>query len=191
MASTEPCELLGAQLLQGGVVSEPDLERVLESGYRSGCQLGESLVRANLLSNECLSEALTAQRLRRLTALCSASTGELFFVDSARSGEAALASSHEPLHLLVDALRAAYPEAELLALLSGLDRTALSPSTGCAALRAALCLSGEETYAFDLSLRGVKIGLVLREARARGALRAAAFAVFVGLSAGAFVARPD
>jgi hypothetical protein len=58
-------------------------------------------------------------------------------------------------------------------------------------LRASLCLSSDEAYAFDLCLRGVKIGLVLREARGRGpgAHRAAAFAVFVGLSAGAFVAR--
>jgi hypothetical protein len=78
-----------------------------------------------------------------------------------------------------------------LALLAGLESTAVSPSSDCAALRGCLCLSSDEAYAFDLCLRGVKISLVLREARARGhgALRAAAFAVFVGLSAGAFVAR--
>jgi hypothetical protein len=42
-------------------------------------------------------------------------------------------------------------------------------------------------------LRGIKLGLVLREAQARGpgALRSAAFAIFVGLSAGAFVARSE
>ena len=193
MASTEPSELLGTQLVLGGLVSEQDMERVLESGYRSGCSLGESLVRANLISEERLSQSLTEQRVRRLTALCRASTGELFFVDGARSGELAPAKSQKPLGLLIEALRAAYPEAELLALLSGLERTGLSPSAGCAALRAALCLSSDEVYAFDLCLRGVKLGLVLREARARGpgALRAAAFAIFAGLSAGAFVARAD
>jgi eukaryotic-like serine/threonine-protein kinase len=193
MSSTEPSELLGAQLVRSGVVSEADLERVLESGYRSGCALGESLVRAGLLSNERLSQSLTEQRVRRLTALCRARTGELFFVDGARSGEPALAASQKPLGLLIEALRAAYPEAELLGLSSGLDGAALSPSPGCAALRAALCLSSDEAYTFDLCLRGVQIGLVLREARARGqgVLRAAAFAIFVGLSAGAFVARGD
>jgi len=69
----------------------------------------------------------------------------------------------------------------------------LSPSAACPVLRGALCLSSDEAYAFDLCLRGVKIGLVLREARARGqgALRAALFAIFVGLSAGAFVARGE
>ncbi len=94
---------------------------------------------------------------------------------------------------MIEALRAAYPEEELLALLGGLDHTALRPSASCAGLRGALCLSSDEAYAFDLSLRGVKLGLVLREARARGqgALRAAAFAIFVGLSAGAFVTRGD
>jgi len=193
MASTEPRELLGAQLTHAGAVSEADLERVLESGYRSGCSLGESLVRAGLISNERLSRSLTEQRVRRLTAVCRAGAGELFFVDGARSGEPAGVASQKPLGLLIEALRAAYPEDELLALLGGLDRTALSPSAACIALRGALCLSSDEAYAFDLCLRGVKIGLVLREARARGqgALRAALFAIFVGLSAGAFVARGE
>jgi serine/threonine-protein kinase len=193
MSSTEPGELLGAQLLHAGAVSSADLERVLESGYRSGCALGESLVRAGLISNDSLNRSLTEQRVRRLTAVCRAGAGELFFVDQARSGEPSAAPSQKPLGLLVEALRAAYPEAELQALLGGLERTALSPSAACPALRGALCLSSDEAYAFDLCLRGVKIGLVLREARARGqgALRAALFAVFVGLSAGAFVARGD
>ena len=192
-ASTEPTELLGALLVRSGDVSGADMERVLESGYRSGCSLGESLVRANLISAERLNQALIEQRVRRLTALCRARTGELFFVDGARSGEAALGLAQKPLGPLVEALRAAYAEAELLALVGGLDKTAVSASNACAPLRAALCLSSDEAYAFDLCLRGVKIGLVLREARARGpgALRAAAFAVFVGLSAGAFVARAD
>jgi eukaryotic-like serine/threonine-protein kinase len=191
-ASTEASELLGAQLVRAGAVGEADMERVLESGYRSGCSIGESLTRAQLISSERLGQALTEQRVRRLTALCRARAGELFFVEGARSGESAAAPAR-PLATLIEALRGAYPEAELLALLGGLERTALSPSPACASLRAELCLSSDEAYAFDLSLRGVKIGLILREARARGqgALRAAAFAVFVGLSAGAFVARGD
>lgn len=191
MSSTEPSELLGSQLVRGGLVSEADMERVLESGYRSGCSLGESLVRANLISNERLSQSLIEQRVRRLTAVCRAKAGELYFVEEARSGEPTSPPSAKPLSLLVEALRAAYPEEELSGLLGGLDRTSLSPSTACAALRTALCLSSDEAYAFDLCLRGVKLGLVLREARARGqgALRSALFAIFVGLSAGAFVAR--
>lgn len=191
MSSTEPGELLGVQLMHAGAISQVDLERVLESGYRSGCSLGESLVLAGLISNERLNQSLTEQRVRRLTAVCRARAGDLFFVDGARSGEPPAAASQKPLGLLVEALRAAYPEAELLTLLGGLERTALSPSAACQALRGALCLSTDEAYAFDLCLRGVQIGLVLREARARGqgALRAASFAIFVGLSAGAFVAR--
>ncbi len=193
MASTDPSELLGAQLLHTGTVAEADLERVLESGYRSGCQLGESLVRAGLISNEQLGCAIDEQRVRRLTALLGADGGDLFFVEGASSGEQSLAISQPPLGPIVTALRSAYPESELLALLGGLDRTALSPSPSCVAVRSALSLSAEEAYAFDLCVRGVKIGLVLREARARGqgALRAAAFAIFVGLSAGAFAARSE
>lgn len=189
-ASTDASELMGAQLVKSGEVLGADLDRVLESGYRSGCQLGESLVRAQLITQERLGRCLVEQRIRRLTALCRARGGDLFFVEGARSGDQVVGSTQKPLGWLVEALRAAYPEQELLALLGGLDRTGLSPAPGCAGLRAALCLSGDEAYAFDLCLRGVKIGLVLREARARGpgALRAAAFALFVGLSAGAFVA---
>jgi serine/threonine-protein kinase len=192
-ASTEASELLGALLVRSGVVSEADLERVLESGYRSGCALGESLVLAGLITNERLAQAIGEQRIRRLTALCRARGGELFFVEGARSGEQLRGLPQRPLGALVEALRAAYPEGELLALLAGLERTALRPSSSCAGLRPALCLSSDEAYAFDLCLRGVALGLVLREARARGpgALRAAAFAMFVGLSAGAFVARAD
>jgi serine/threonine-protein kinase len=190
-ASTEPSELLGAQLVQAGAVSEADMERVLESGYRSGCSLGESLVLANLISNEALLAALARQRVARLTALCRASSGELFFVEGARSGEALLSVASEPFSEPLAALREAYPSVELAGLLSGLERTAVSPSAHCAELRTALGLSSDEAYAFDLSLRGVKLGLVLREARARGqaALRAASFAIFVGLSVGAFVTR--
>jgi eukaryotic-like serine/threonine-protein kinase len=193
MSSTEPSELLGAQLIRGGLVSEQDMERVLESGYRSGCSLGESLVRANLISNERLQQSLAEQRVHRLTAVCRARSGELFFVDEARSGEPSPTPAHNPLALLIEALRAAYPEEELLALLNGLERTSVSPSAACAPLRSALCLASDEAYAFDLCLRGVKLGLVLREARARGpgSLRAAAFAIFLGLSAGAFAARAD
>jgi eukaryotic-like serine/threonine-protein kinase len=192
-ASTDPSELLGAQLVRTNVVSPADMERVLESGYRSGCPLGESLVRAGLLSNEHLARAIAEQRIGRLTALCRARGGELFFVEAAQSGEQVLGLSQRPLGALIDALRAAYPEGELLSLLVGLERTALSPSTSCAELRGSLCLSSDEAYAFDLCLRGIKIGLVLREAKARGegALRAAAFAIFAGLSVGAFVARTD
>ena len=192
-ASTEPSELLGKQLVRSGALGEADLERVLESGYRSGCPLGESLVRAGLLTSERLWQSMAEQRIRRLTALCRVRTGELFFVDGARSGEQVLGLSQRPLGALVEALRAAYPEGELLALLSGLEKTALSPSLGCAELRTALCLSSDEAYAFDLCLRGIKLGLVLREARGRGvgAARSAAFAIFIGLSAGAFVARSD
>jgi hypothetical protein len=189
-ASTEPSELLGAQLVRSGELDEADLERVLESGYRSGCQLGESLVRANLLGSDRLAQAVTEQRIRRLGGICRAQSGELFFIEGARSGEQVLGMSRKPLGTLVEALRGAYSEAELGGLLRGLDRTALRPSATCAELRSALCLSADEAYAFDLCLRGVKLGLVLREAQARGAgqLRAAAFAVFIGLSAGAFVA---
>ncbi len=192
-ASTESAELLGTLLVQSGVVSEADLERVLESGYRSGCALGESLVLASLLSNEQLAQAIAEQRIRRLTALCRAQGGELFFVQGARSGEQVRGLSQRPLGALIEALRAAYPESEVTPMLAGLERTALRASSSCAELRPALCLSSDEAYAFDLCLRGVALGLVLREARARGpgALRAAAFAIFVGLSAGAFVARAD
>ena len=189
-ASTDPSELLGRQLVRSGLVSEADLERVLESGYRSGCQLGESLVRANLISNQRLTQCIVEQRIRRIAALCRARAGEVFFIEGACSEDQVLGLSQRPLGALVEALRGAYPEEELLQMLGGLERTALSPASGCVALRAALCLSGDEAYAFDLCLRGVKLGLVLREARARGqgALRAAAFAIFLGLSAGAFVA---
>ncbi|HYP90038.1 MAG TPA: DUF4388 domain-containing protein, partial [Polyangiaceae bacterium] len=192
-ASTEPSELLGAQLVRAGLVAEADLERVLESGYRSGCPLGESLVRANLLTNEQLLEQLKLQRVARLTALGRAISGELFFVDAARSGETVLRAATEPLVELLEALRAAHSVAELAGFLSGLENVKLSPSDTCAELRDALRLSHDEAYAFDLALRGVKIGLVLREARARGqhALRAAVFAIFVGLSAGAFATRAD
>jgi serine/threonine protein kinase len=192
-ASTDASELLGAQLVRSGELGEVDLERVLESGYRSGCAVGESLVRAGLLTDERLQTALTEQRVRRLVGVCRAKSGELFFIDGARSGDAPLVAGSKPLGVLVEALRSAYPEAELLPLLGGLERSALGPAAGCASLRAALCLSADEAYAFDLCLRGVAIGLVLREARGRGqgALRAAAFAIFVGLSAGAFAARAD
>jgi hypothetical protein len=189
-ASTEPAELLGRQLVRSGLVTESDLERVLESGYRSGCQLGESLVRANLISNQRLTQCIVEQRVRRLAALCRARGGELFFIEGSSSDDQVLGLSQRPLGALVEALRVAYPEEELLQLIGGLERTALSPASACMELRSALCLSDDEGYAFDLCLRGVKLGLVLREARARGqgALRAAAFAIFTGLSAGAFVA---
>jgi hypothetical protein len=192
-ASTEPSELLGAQLVRGDYVNGADLERVLESGYRSGCPLGESLVRAQLISQAQLEQSLREQRIRRLGGVCRARGGELFFVEAARAGDTALGVATKPLAPVVEALRASFPEEELLGMLGGLERTALAPSAACAELRGALCLSSDEAYAFDWCLRGVKLGLVLREARARGpgALRAAAFALFVGLSAGAFVARAD
>lgn len=191
-ASTEPSELLGAQLLRRGLVTAQDLDRVLESGYRSGCPLGESLVRAGLLTENALARCLAEQRVQRLAALCGATSGDLFFVEGAVSGETCLAVDAGTSTLL-DALRRTYETAELLPLLGGLSKTALCPSAGCADLRHLLSFSSEEAYAFDLCLRGVKLGLVLREANVRGerALHAAAFAIFVGLSAGAFVARPD
>jgi eukaryotic-like serine/threonine-protein kinase len=192
-ASTDASELLGAQLTRRGVLDPVDLDRVLESGYRSGCQLGESLVRAGLMSDAELTAALSEQRVERLAALFRAQAGELFFVEGAASGEENLGADPAPAGPLLEALRRAYPAAELLTLLGGLERTALRPSATCAELRRALTFTGEEAYAFDLCLRGVKLGLVLREARVRGeaALFAAAFAIFVGLCAGAFVTRAD
>jgi serine/threonine protein kinase len=192
-ASTEPSELLGAQLVRAGLVNEADMERVLDSGYRSGCPIGESLVRANLITQEQLLENLRAQRVRRLLALARASAGELFFVEGARSGDATLGAAESPLAPWLEALRTAYSSAELAGFLSGLERTALSPSAACAELKRSLCSSVDEAYAFDLAVRGVKVGLILREAQGRGqpAVHAAALAIFLGLSAGAFVARAD
>ncbi len=191
-ASTDPGELLGAQLLRRGLVNARDLERVLESGYRSGCQVGESLVRSGLLTEDALALCLSEQRVERLAALCGAASGDLFFVEGAASGETCLAADPKT-NALLEALRRTYPTTELLTLLGGLERTALCPSVGCADLRRRLAFSPDEAYAFDLCLRGVKLGLVLREAKVRGepALHAAAFAIFVGLSAGAFATRPD
>jgi hypothetical protein len=128
-----------------------------------------------------------------LTALFRAQAGELFFVEGVRSGEPRLGAVSEPFTEPLEALRIVMLVAELTSFLGGLERTALGPAPGCAELRAALSLSADEAYAFDLALRSVKVGLILREARARGphALRAAAFAIFVGLAAGAFVDQSD
>jgi hypothetical protein len=192
-ASTDPTELLGHHLVSQGELIDSDMERVLESGYRSGCPLGESLVGAHLISQERLERALVEQRLRRLSGIFKVRTGELYFIDGARSGERCVGVPEKPLGQVLEALRGAYAERELMTLLAGLDRTALCPSADCAQIRGTLCFSPDEAYAFDLCLRGVKLGLVLREAQTRsgGALRAAAFAIFVGLSAGAFAARSE
>src|SRR5690606_8917106 len=68
-ASTSSEELLGANLVAGGLLSPEQLDRALEDGYRAGQPVGQALIAAGLLKPSALLRSLALQRTQRLAAL--------------------------------------------------------------------------------------------------------------------------
>jgi hypothetical protein len=185
-ASTNSDELLGANLVAGGLLTSPILDRCLELGYRAGQPIGQALIDAGYLQPNALLRALKLQRTQRLASLLRLRDGELFFVDAAQASAEALAVPISAHQCIAEAVRMAYSEAELREVVSGLP-PALSRGPEYPKLRTALRLENEETHAMEWAARSVPIGVILRDARARGADAeiAALRATFLGVASGA------
>ena len=186
-ASTNPDELLGANLIAGGLLTSSQLDRALEDGHRSGQPIGQALIAANLLRPDALLRSLALQRTQRLASLLRFDQGELYFVDKVVASAEALALPLSPFQCIAAAVRVAYSALELRELLVGLEDKALARSVEYSRLRTALDLPREEAHAMEWAARAVSLSVILRDARARSAEAetAALRAVFLGLACGA------
>jgi eukaryotic-like serine/threonine-protein kinase len=190
IASTDRSELLGARLVQAGLVSKPVVEECLAVAYRQGQQrLGETLVARGLLRPTALLRALIEQLEARFVELGAWTSGNLYYYRGEQSGEDHLKSQAAAPFLITRLIREGYAGAEiaeLLGFLQGQPITANAQATVAinelglthAELRVLECADGLplEQLVGQLSAAGIALPEeVLR-------------VVFIGLSSGHLVA---
>lgn len=189
--STDPGELLGAALVQSGLLAEDLMERALEDGHRSGRRLGEVLVAEGILRPSSLLAALAEQRQRRVVALCRMRAGEIYFVDGATSGEDLATPPRGPVALLARALLVAYSTDEIARLLAPLRDAPLERSHDARRIAQLLDLRPEAARALDLAQGGISAAALVQGPAQSGNIGRANMlgALFLGLYSGAIKTR--
>ena len=187
MPSSDAASLLGAHVVARGVASPDVIDPLLEQGFRRGAKLGRVLLDAGILSEPELQSLLQEQRQRRLLTFCRWSSGEVLFADGERSGEEPVPLQQHPLAIVTHALLAAYGDAEIARLLQGLSRLRMTRSTRDPSVIGNLGLP-EREHAVLAGLSGQPaladfIGYVQRHAAVHAA--EVRRALFIGLASGA------
>jgi serine/threonine protein kinase len=118
VSSTDPDELLGARLVQAGLVDATDLDRTLMLGAERLQRLGEMLVAVGILRPAALLRALIDQLETRFVELGTWQGGEFVFVRGERSEEDRVASHSSGAGLVARALHEGYSDREVLSLLT-------------------------------------------------------------------------
>jgi serine/threonine-protein kinase len=118
VSSTDPDELLGARLVQAGLVDATDLDRTLMLGAERLQRLGEMLVAVGILRPAALLRALIDQLETRFVELGTWQGGEFVFVRGERSEEDRVASHSSGAGLAARALHEGYSDREVLNLLT-------------------------------------------------------------------------
>ncbi len=179
LASTDPGELLGEQLIAQGAVLRVEVERALAVLPRYGGRLGDALVGIGALRPVELYRAVFDQVETRFLELFRWTEGQLTFRHGARSHEETVPLAFNVADLVARGVRASYSEEEQRRTLAGLRGPLVpSPQGGLDALRL--------TYSEEQVLRRLRTPSTLAEVeqRDRTAPEVVARALFLGLSSG-------
>ena len=188
VVSTDQSELLGARLVESGVLEADDVDQALVLAGESGQRLGEMLVATGRLRPTALLRALIEQLERRFRAIGSWRAGEMLFVDGERSETDRINAHLSGVSLVAQTLHAGYDDREIADLLRPLYSEPIARLAG-EIDHGELCLSAAQRRALELapgsrSLRRL-VSELARDAgtHAEDTLRG----VFTGLCAGLLV----
>lgn len=187
VSSSDRRELLGARLVQLGIVTRGAVEESLSAAFQHGQErLGEMLVARGLLRPTALLRVLIEQLEQRFVEIGSWTQGSLSFYRGEQSGEDQLRAPLVAPALVTRLVREGYPDAELAQLLGCVKGEPLTLVANARTSEAELGLTRSELYALRSAPSGLSLERLTSKLVAEGfaqpedTLRAA----FVGLSSG-------
>lgn len=182
VVSTEKRELFGEHLVARGQVLRMEVEMALALLPRYGGRIGDALCGLGVLRPIELFRAIHQQTQDRFIEVFSWRKGELAFVRGARSHEETFPLGVDPFELVLRAVREAYPQAELEAILGPLEEDVLEPIRPLPVRIEAFRFPESEEQVLKMIETPMAIGEVLRRTSRMATREETLRAIFAGLS---------
>jgi len=189
-ASSDRETLLGVHLVHGGVITEQQLVRAVETLSESeGGRLGDVLIEQRALLPADLLRVLVEQLTNRVLSLGSWESGEIWYVPGISAPTVGVRSNESSLNLLTLMIRTAFSGRELARILAVLGDGPIAASPVPRFKVQELGLSQQETDALKAVAGTRSLSRLMTEAAASATLRPDDIlrATFIGLSAGLLV----
>jgi serine/threonine-protein kinase len=186
VASTDRRELLGEHLIARGQVLRMEVEMALAMLPRFGGRIGDALVGLGVLRPIELFRAIHEQTQDRFVSIFKWMTGEIGFVEGARSQEETFPLGVDPFDLIGRGIRHGYPQAELQTLLASLGEAPLEPVTSPPVRLDSFRLPEREVAVLRALVHPVPLARFIAERCVRGEVEVGDVlrATFLGLSCG-------
>jgi eukaryotic-like serine/threonine-protein kinase len=186
VASTDKRELLGEHLIAHGQVLRMEVEMALAMLPRFGGRIGDALVGLGVLRPIELFRAIHEQTQERYVSVFSWATGEIGFVEGARSQEETFPLGVDPFDLIARGVRQGYAPSELRTLLSTLGESPLEPIASPPVRLEAFRLPEREAAVLRALVRPMPLARFIAERCGRGEadVEEVLRATFLGLSCG-------
>lgn len=182
VVSTDKSELFGEHLVARGQVLRMEVEMALSMLPRFNGRLGDALCGLGVLRPIELFRAIHQQMQDRFIEVFHWRNGEVAFVRGARSHEETFPLGFDPFDLVLRAVRDAYPEAELEAILQPLEGDLIVPVVPLPVRLEAFRLGEAEENVLREIKKPTPFGEVLRGASRYASREEILRALFCGLS---------
>jgi serine/threonine protein kinase len=182
VVSTDKRELFGEFLVARGQVLRMEVEMALAMLPRYGGRLGDALVGLGVLRPIELFRAIHQQVLERFVEAFHWRKGEMAFVRGARSHEETFPLGIDPFELVLRAVREAYPQEELEAILGPLEEDVVEPVRPLPVRIEAFRIGDAEEAVLKSIEAPVAIGDLVKQSRKFATREETLRAVFCGLS---------
>jgi serine/threonine-protein kinase len=182
VVSTDKRELFGEHLVARGQILRMEVEMALAMLPRFGGRIGDALCGLGVLRPIELFRAIHQQTRDRFIEVFTWRKGELAFVRGARSHEETFPLGVDPFELVLRAVREAYPQAELEAILGPLEEDVLEPVRPLPVRIEAFRFPEQEEQVLKSIETPSAIGDVIRASRRFATREETLRAIFAGLS---------
>jgi serine/threonine-protein kinase len=184
VASTDKSELLGEQLVKRGQVLRMEVDMALAMLPRFGGRLGDALVGLGVLRPIELFRAIADQTQGRFVELFDWRQGEIAFVRGARSHEETFPLGIDTVQLVARGVREHYTDAEIGAIMAGLEGATLAPVVPLPVRIEAYRLASREERVIRAVEREITLAALIQRLAESGVAERADVerAVFLGLS---------
>ncbi len=182
VVSTDKRELLGEYLVSRGQVLRMEVEMALSMLPRFGGRIGDALCGLGVLRPIELFRAIHQQTQDRFIEAFTWRKGVLAFVPGARSHEETFPLGVDPFELVLRAVREAYPQAELEAILGPLEEDVIEPVRPLPVRIEAFRFPEPEELVLKTIEEPVALGDIIKRVRKLATREETLRAIFSGLS---------